>query len=77
MAIKIVYYTEPIDNFGRSESSMKGNIIFDVLNNVEDWNDDMKFQTKGGDWYNIDELAGKEVDVPEIGIFKVPEDPEK
>jgi hypothetical protein len=77
MAIKIVYYTETIDNFGRSESSMKGKIIFDVLNNVEDWNDDMNFQTKGGAWFTIDELAGKEVDVPEIGIFKVPEDPEK
>jgi hypothetical protein len=76
MAIKIVYYTETIDNWGRSESSMKGNIIFDVLNNVEDWNDDMNFQTKGGAWFTIDELAGKEVDVPEIGIFKVPEDPE-
>jgi len=76
MAIKIVYYTEPIDNFGRSESSMKGNIIFDVLNNVEDWNDDMMFEGEDGRMYTIDELAGKEVDVPEIGIFKVPEDPE-
>jgi len=77
MAIKIVYYTEVIDNFGRTESSMKGDIIFNALNNVDDWNDDMMFQNEVGGWYYIDDLAGKEVEVPNIGIFTVPEEPEK
>lgn len=72
MAIKIIYYKETIDNWGRTESSMKGDIIFNALNNVEDWNDDMTFEDENGRFYNIDELAGKEVDVPEIGIFTVP-----
>ncbi len=77
MAIKIIYYKETIDNWGRTESSMKGHNIFNALNNVEDWTDDMSFEDDCGGWYSIDELAGKEVSVPEIGIFTVPEDPEK
>jgi len=77
MAIKIICCTETIDNRGRTESSMRGDIIFSVLNNVEDWTDDMMFEGEDGRMYFIDELAGKEVDVPEIGIFIVPEDPEK
>jgi len=76
MAIKIIYYKETIDNWGRTESSMKGDIIFGVLNNVEDWNDDMEFEDDKGNWHDVSDLAGKEVDVPEIGIFTVPEDPE-
>jgi hypothetical protein len=72
MVINIIYYKETIDNWGRTESSMKGDIIFNVLNNVEDWTDDMEFEDENGKFYNIDELAGKEVDVPEIGIFTVP-----
>ena len=74
MAIKIVYYSEVIDNWGRTESSMKGEIIFAALNNVDDWTDDMVFEDKGGRKYSIDMLAGKEVNVPGIGIFTVPED---
>ena len=70
--IKIVYYSEVIDNRGRTESSMKGNIIFSALNNVEDWTDDMVFEDEHGRKYSVDELAGKEVCVPEIGIFTVP-----
>lgn len=72
MAIKIVYYSEVIDNWGRTESSMKGDIIYAALNNVEDWNDDMLFEDDGGRLYYIDDLAGKQVSVPEIGIFTVP-----
>ena len=72
MVINIIYYKETIDNWGRTESSMKGDIIFNVLNNVEDWTDDMEFEDENGKFYNIDELAGKEVDVREIGIFTVP-----
>ena len=73
-AIKIVYYSEVIDNWGRTESSMRGDIIFSALNDVEGWTDDMIFEDDKGRKYSIDELAGKEVSVPDIGIFTVPED---
>lgn len=74
MAIRIIYYSEVIDNWGRTESSMKGDIIFSVLNNVDEWNDDMVFEDDGGRKYSIDDLTGKEVSVPDIGIFTVPEE---
>jgi len=73
-AIKIVYYTETIDNWGRTESSMKGHNIFSVLNNPMEWTDDMIFEDDGGRKYSIDELAGKQVQVTDIGIFTVPEE---
>jgi hypothetical protein len=72
--IKIVYFSETIDNWGRTESSMKGDIIFSALNNVEEWTDDMVFEDEGGRKYLIDELAGKQVQVTDIGIFTVPEE---
>lgn len=72
MAIKIVYYSEPIDSFGRTESSAKGDVIHYVLNDVENWTDDMTFEDETGKQYSIDELEGKEVEVPGIGIFTVP-----
>jgi hypothetical protein len=72
VAIKIVYYSEVIDNWGRTESSIKGDIIFSVLNNVDEWNDDMVFEDDKGQKYSIDDLTGKEVQVPDIGIFTVP-----
>jgi hypothetical protein len=74
MAIKIIYYSEVVDNWGRMEASMKGDIIFSVLNSVEDWTDDMVFEDDKGRKYSIDELAGKQVNVPDIGIFTVPEE---
>jgi len=74
MAIKIVYYSEVIDNWGRTESSAKGDIIFAALNNVDEWTDDMTFEDENGQKYFIDDLAGKEVCVPDIGIFTVPEE---
>jgi hypothetical protein len=73
-AIKIIYYTEVIDNWGRTESSMKGDIIFSALNNVDEWNANMVFEGEDGRKYSIDDLAGKEVSVPDIGIFTVPEE---
>lgn len=72
--ITIVYYSEVIDNRGRTESSAKGDIIFSVLNNPMDWSDDMIFEDDKGRLYYIDDLAGKEVNVPGIGIFIVPEE---
>ena len=73
-AIRIIYYSEVIDNWGRTESSMRGDIIFSALNDVEGWTDDMIFEDDKGRKYSIDDLAGKEVSVPDIGIFTVPED---
>ena len=70
--IKIVYYSEVIDNLGRTESSAKGHNIFSVLNNPMDWSDDMEFFDEHGQKYFIDDLIGKEVVVPEIGKFTVP-----
>lgn len=72
--ITIVYYSEVIDNRGRTESSAKGDIIFSVLNKPMDWSDDMTFEDDKGQIYWIDDLAGKEVSVPGIGIFVVPEE---
>ena len=74
MAIKIVYYSEVIDNWGRTESSAKGHNIFSVLNNPMDWTDDMMFEDDKGQKYFIDDLIGKKVSVPDIGIFTVPEE---
>jgi hypothetical protein len=71
MAIKIVYYSEIIDNMGRTESSAKGDNIFSALNNPEEWNDDMEFFDDKGQKYFIDDLIDKEVLVEDIGIFTV------
>jgi hypothetical protein len=70
--IKIVYYTETIDNLGRTESSCKPDYIYNALMNVDDWTDDMKFEDSNRNIYFIDDLQGKKVCVPGIGIFQVP-----
>ena len=72
MAIKIVYYSETIDNWGRTNSSNRGSVIFSVLQDTENWNDDMTFEDENGQVYLIDDLTGKEVQLEEIGIFTVP-----
>lgn len=76
MAIKIIYYSEVIDNFGRQESSFKGSILFSVLNDVDNFTDDMTFEDDKGNIYSIDELIGQEVELADIGIFTVPSDEE-
>jgi len=72
--IEIVYYKEVVDNFGRCESSMKGDYIFSALNNVDEWSDDMVFEDDKGQCYSIDDLQGKLVLVKDIGIFEVPKE---
>lgn len=72
MAIKIVFYSEVIDNFGRTKSSEEGTDIFNVLKDVDEWTDDMIFEDENGQKYFIDELSGKEVWVPGVGLFTVP-----
>jgi len=72
--IKIVYYEETVDNWGRKESSTKGDIIFSVLNDPDNFTDDMHFEGDNGRIYFIDELIGKEVLVDGVGVFTVPSD---
>jgi acyl-coenzyme A synthetase/AMP-(fatty) acid ligase len=72
--IKIVYYSEVIDNYGRTESSKQGHIIHEILNDPSLWSDDMTFEGENNQIYFIDDLIGKEVEVENMGIFTVPED---
>jgi hypothetical protein len=72
--ITIVYYSEVIDNYGRTESSAQPQYIYNALMNVDDWTDDMVFEDMHRNKYFIDDLIGKEVNVPGIGIFTVPND---
>jgi hypothetical protein len=62
-AIEIVYYSEVLDNWGKTESSEKPDAILKVLQTPDEWSDDMMFQDKGGKKYDIDELIGKQVKV--------------
>ncbi len=73
-AIKIVYYSEVIDNYGRTESSSRGDIIYSALTHPDCWSDDMTFYGPNNEVYFIDDLIGKKVCVPDIGIFTVPEE---
>lgn len=70
--IKITYYSEVIDNYGRTESSRRGEYIYNALMNVDEWSDDITFEDPAGYKYFIDDLIGKSVLVPNIGIFTVP-----
>lgn len=62
-AIEIVYYSEVIDNWGRTESSTKTDVIAKLLQTPDDWSDDQKFEDKLGKPYDIDDLIGKTVKV--------------
>lgn len=70
--IHLVYYSETVDNYGRQESSSKGERIYNALMNVDDWTDDIIFEDSIGNTYFIDDLIGKTVKVSNIGIFTVP-----
>jgi hypothetical protein len=70
--INIVYYFEVIDNWGRNESSAVPERIIKVLQNPDEWSDDIIFQDSTGKLYFIDDLVGKEVQVGDT-IFTVKE----
>lgn len=72
-AIKIVYYTETIDNWGRTESSSKAELIYNILKNSDDFTDDMEFEDDKGRVYDIDSLIGKKVIVEGFDEFIVTE----
>lgn len=59
--IEIVYYQEMVDNWGHKESSSKPEIIKSILQNENEWNDDMEFEDNYGNIYVIDDLIGKPV----------------
>jgi hypothetical protein len=71
MAIKIVYYSEVIDNWGRTESSTKPEVISRILKDRSNYNDDMSFEDENGRVYDIDDLIGKEVILNGIEPFTV------
>jgi len=62
-SIEIVYYSEVIDNWGRTESSSKADVIAKLLQTPDDWSDDQTFEDKLGKPYDIDGLIGKNVKV--------------
>lgn len=75
MEIRIVYYSEVIDNWGRTESSTDGETIHWVLTTRDEWSDDMTFEDDKGNVYFIDDLIGKEILLPDIfKKFTVPEE---
>jgi hypothetical protein len=67
--IKIVCYSEVIDNWGRTESSSKGSILHQVLTTPDDWSDDMFFEDDKGNSYMIDDLIGKKVLIEGVSSF--------
>jgi hypothetical protein len=71
-AIEIVYYSEVIDNWGRTKSSSKVDVIAKLLQTPDDWSDDQKFVDKLGKPYDIDDLIGKTIKVGNK-TFKVEE----
>lgn len=74
MAIKIIYFEETLDNWGKKESSEKPERIHKALTSTEEWNDDMVFEGENNQIYFIDDLIGKDVEVEGFGIFQVPSD---
>lgn len=73
MPIKIVYYSDVIDNWGRKESSAKPKRIIEALQNPDEWSDDMTFRDETGRTYFLDDLVGEEVQVGDT-VFTVADD---
>ena len=71
--IKIVYFSEVIDNWGRTESTFKPETIHKILNMPEEFNDDMTFEGENDQVYFIDDLIGKEVLIEGYPVFTVPD----
>ena len=71
--IKIVYYTETIDNWGRTESSVNPKRVHAALKNADGFSDDIYFEDENCQVYFIDDLIGKEVIVEGFESFIVTE----
>lgn len=61
--IKIVYYSETVDNWGRQKASFNPEVIFRVLSNPDNFSDDMSFTSDCGRVYFVDDLQGKTVEI--------------
>ena len=70
--IKIVGFTETIDNCGRTVEGDEQE-TFRILSAPEEWTDDIVFNGPAGHQYHIDDLIGKNVQVGNI-TFKIQED---
>jgi len=73
MEIKIVYYEETLDNWGKKDSSENPETIHKVLTNGEEWNDDMVFRDESGQIYFIDDLLGKNISLEGFEPFVLTE----
>jgi len=71
--IKIVYYEETLDNWGRKEASEKPEQILTVITDTENWSDDMKFETSTGESLFTDDLVGQTIQVGEA-VFSIDDD---
>lgn len=69
MPIKIVHYSKPLDAFGKTESSSKGEYIFNMLMAEDEWDDELHFEDDKGNILTIEELSGKEIEIEGIGII--------
>jgi len=71
--IKIVYYSEVIDNWGRIESSTKPELLSKILKDPDNFTDDISFGDDNGRVYYIEDLIGKKVMVQGYEPFIVTE----
>jgi hypothetical protein len=69
--IRIVRYSEAVDNWGRTTSSSDAKVIHTVLKEPKEFNDDMVFEGPGGEVYFIDDLIGEEVTIEGYEPFTV------
>ena len=70
--IKIVHYSEVIDNWDRVDTSDDPEVIRQVLQQTK-FTDDMTFRDENGRSYFIDDLIDKEVQVGDV-VFTVVEE---
>ena len=71
--MKIVRIEETVDNWGRTETIDQPSEIAEILRDPETWTDDQIFFTEDHNFFGIDDLIGKEVEVEGIGTFKIEE----
>lgn len=71
--IKIILFSEIVDNWGTTESSSNPKTIYSILNDPDYFSDDMVFEGPNDEVYFIDDLIGKEVVVEGFEPFIITE----
>lgn len=66
--ITIIKYSEILDNWGSTESSMKTDTILKVIEDTDSWSDDMRFYDSNHRMYFIDDLIGKTIKIGEVKL---------